>query len=120
VKKNFPVGDVLTVATGIMLANGSDFHGVMDHFCPGIMSIGCAAMQQNAADEIMRQHPKVREFCRVNKQIRGETTEQWCRDFLSLAKVHFGDTLELLGPHDVPADVIQAAFDQFSHGATHA
>ena len=49
-KKSFPTLDVATVATGIMLRKGADFQGVMDHFYPGIFTIGCAAMHAEGED----------------------------------------------------------------------
>lgn len=106
--KAFPITDVLTVATGIMLAKGADFQGVMDHFYPGIMTIGCAAMQPSAAAEIVRQHPKVREFIRVNGEGLSGNLEA-IADFIQLARVCFGDTLTLEGPLEVSnADVADA------------
>lgn len=112
-KKSFDIEDVLTVVTGVMLRKGADFQGVMDHLYPGIMTIGCAAMQPTAAEEIQRQHPKMREFCRVNEMHEGDDRIGWCADFVQLARVSFGSTIQIDGPHEVSNARIQAAFDAF-------
>lgn len=111
--KELPLVDVLTVATGIMLAKGADFQGVMDHFYPGIMTIGCAAMQPAAADEIQRQHPKMREFIRVHGGgLSGNV--QAIEDFVQLARTCFGQTLTLEGPLEVSNAEVADAFLAFA------
>lgn len=102
--KPFPTADVMTVATGIKLADDADFHSVMDHLFPGIMTIVCAAMQPRAAQELKRQHPKISEIMRI------ESPKNYGA-FLSLATVCFGDTLAVSGPIEVSDDEVQAAFD---------
>ena len=104
--KTFPIEDVLTVVTGIMLKTGADFQGVMDVLYPGIMTIGCAAMQETASEEILRQHPKIREVLRTAPDPR-----QY-EDFLQYMRIHFGPTLEIEGPHEVSGDQIDANFQK--------
>lgn len=105
-KQACKIQDVLTVVTGIMLERGADFQGVMDVLYPGIMTIGCAAMRSHAADEICRQHPKMREFCRVHMT----TDVSKLGDFIQLAKIHFGETIEIDGPHEVSSNTISEAY----------
>jgi cytochrome b subunit of formate dehydrogenase len=82
--KELPIADVLTVVTGIQLVKGGDFQAVMDVLFPGIFTIGCAAMQPKAAEEIQRQHPKLREFIRVNspKEYHSRWLESECDNFV--------------------------------------
>lgn len=112
-KKAFDIEDVLTVVTGVMLRKGADFQGVMDHLYPGIMTIGCAAMWPTAAEEIQRQHPKLRDFCKRNEFNEADDRLSWCDGIVRAARVVFGSTLEIDGPHEVSNDRIQAAFDDF-------
>lgn len=57
-KKSFPIENVLTVFTGVCMKSGIGMaQDVFDHLYPGIMTLGCAAMQPRAARELLRQHP---------------------------------------------------------------
>lgn len=103
--KTFDTLDVLTVYTGRMLKQGADFHGVMDHLYPGIMTIGTAAMQPSASAVILSQHPDI---CALGECTR-ENWRQWAED----ARGIIGDTMDVEGPVDVTDKEIDAAFDAF-------
>lgn len=107
--KDFPVAAVGGVCTGICLNSFSGIHEVMDHLYPGIMTIGCAAMMTRARDELYRQHPKLREFVRVNGIPEG--AEQ-AATFRQLLRMHFGETLSTEGPVEVSEAEARQAFEE--------
>jgi hypothetical protein len=104
--KNFPTVSVLTVSTGVMLEKGADFQSVMDHFFPGIFTLGCVAMQPTAAKEIYRQLPEVKAFA----DFWGEINADNCEAFLCATIERYGETLPLDGPLDVSNEQIESAF----------
>lgn len=108
--KYFPTADILTVATGVMMRTPSEFHGVMDHLYPGIMTISAAAMQSRAAEVIIGQHPKLREFLRVNGPVAGDL--QSVDACLSLAHACFGSSLPIDGPAEVSDGEAEKAFGE--------
>lgn len=113
-KKSFRIESVLGIVTGFVLEDGG-FGGMqelMDHFYPGIMTIGCAAMSPAAKAEILRQHPKLREVA-VHCPEGGRLTSEQIADFLRYARVCVGDTLEIQGPLEVSSDEAAKAFSEF-------
>jgi hypothetical protein len=106
--KYFDIIDVMGAASGVLLKEGGfgGIHEVMDHFFPGIMTIGCAAMSKHAAAEIFRQHPDVKQFCERNDPKDYQV-------FAQKAKIEFPDTLALSGPLQLDEGEISAAFDSF-------
>jgi hypothetical protein len=106
VKKAFPTLDVMGVYTGFVL-NPKGFagtHEVMDHFYPGIMTIGTAAMAPNASKEIARQIPEV-------ATVSGDPAkwEEYGHDAVRL----LGPTLELDGPLNPSTAEVSGAFESF-------
>lgn len=108
--KAFPTTDVLTVSTGVMLRKGADFQAVMDHFFPGIFTLGCAAMQPKASREIYRQLPGLLDF--ANKW--GKVNADNCETFERAAIFTFGETVELDGPMNVNVQEINEAFESLT------
>ena len=91
--KPMPTLGVLGVLTGIVLKDHgfSEIHEVMDHFYPGIMTIGVAMMGDTARREVLRQHPELAELPPCTK----ENFVQYAADALA----RFGETISLIGPH---------------------
>ena len=106
-KKAFKTEDVFTVVTGIMLSQPSNYHQLMDHLYPGIMTIGTAAMQPHASAAIKSQHPRMAEF------LRTACDPKDYEEFNQLSRVCFGSEMEIDGPLEVEDGVISAAFDKF-------
>jgi hypothetical protein len=56
--RTFPLDVVLTVTTGFLVCRSfGDAHELFDHLYPGIMTLGIATMGDEAAAEVIRQHP---------------------------------------------------------------
>jgi hypothetical protein len=91
--KPMPTLGVLGVYTGIVLKEhgASEIREVMDHFYPGIMTIGVAMMGQTARREILRQHPELAELPKC--------TSANCEQYAADALARFGETILMLGPH---------------------
>lgn len=91
--KEFNTVAVLGVFTGRVLAEHgfSEIHEIMDHFYPGIMTLGCASMAKTASHEVARQHPEFNSLPECTK-------ENW-EEFTTNAVAKFGDKMNLNGPH---------------------
>ena len=59
--KSFKTVAVLGIYSGLVLEKGGfgEMHEVMDHFYPGIMTLGAAMMGERGAEEVVRQHPEL-------------------------------------------------------------
>jgi hypothetical protein len=103
--KKFSTLAVLGAYSGRVLEDHgfASIHEVMDHFYPGIMTIGVAAMGKLAAIEIKRQVPAVEDF---------RDGEDW-RAYAARGIETFGSTIELQGPLDPDPQTVKAAFDDF-------
>lgn len=91
-KKEFDTLAVLGVYTGRVLEEGgmNGIHEVMDHFYPGIMTIGLAVMADRAKEEVLAQHPELAEL--------PECTGESYKDFVIEALKKLPKTLPLEGP----------------------
>lgn len=112
-KKAFSMAAVAGVATGVTLEQHgmAGIQEVMDHFFPGIMTIGCAAMMPVAQEEIARQHPKLWEYVARHGSIQG--AENAAR-FLKAVTMELGETLELDGPLEVSEGEATQRFADFT------
>lgn len=97
-KKALPTLGVLGVYTGRVLSVGGfdQIHEVLDHFYPGIMTLGCAMALPTAQKEVLRQVPAVAEI-----PSPGNNAEWGAKvsAYAALALEKFGPTIELEGPH---------------------
>ncbi len=98
-QKELPTIGVLGVYTGRTLGDGKGGNGmaeigeVMDHFYPGIMTLGMASMANTASREVLRQVPTVAEL---------EQPADWRTGYdvyREKAIEKFGPTISLDGPH---------------------
>lgn len=89
------IASVMTVVTGVKLTDDSDFHSVMDALYPGIMTIGCAMMADKAAEEIIRQHPLIRQFLELAPSVLPPDNKRRCDAFIREARCCFGEELEI-------------------------
>lgn len=91
--KAFPIENVLTVYTGVCMKTGVGIaQNVFDHLYPGIMTIGCAMKQPEAAQALAIQHPQLAAIRPID-----QTEGDYLR-FLNDARVFFGDTIAVNGP----------------------
>jgi hypothetical protein len=106
--KTFPTLAVCGVLSGRVLEEKgfSGIHEVMDHFYPGIMTMGVAAMGDAAADEVARQVPTAP---------RWKESDDW-REYGARCLSILGPTLDLVGPHRVTTDDAGKAFAKFVEG----
>lgn len=67
--KSFPIFPVMGVVTGIVLEENGflGIHELMDHFFPGIMTMGAAIMMPVAKEEILKQHPFLKDVAECTK-----------------------------------------------------
>jgi len=84
-------------------------HEVMDHFYPGIMTIGCAAMGKDAAKEIQEQLP---ELASKLVPFQEGKWKEWSEKVLS----QLPETMELEGPLVVDWKRVQENFNEFGKG----
>jgi hypothetical protein len=106
-KKSFKTVDVLGLWTGVVLSDEGfgPIHEIMDHFYPGIMTIGCAVMANDASKEVEKQLPELKKQDPLGKQ----HWREWLKDTLpKLPK-----TLELDGPVTVDRKRISENFNNF-------
>jgi hypothetical protein len=89
--KNFNTLDVLSVYTGRLMNTMDGVYEVMDHFYPGIMTLGIAAMQKTASKEILRQLPQLGSLPTIDGLNFIEEGRK--------AIEKFGNELALSGPH---------------------
>lgn len=109
-RKAFPLERVLTVFTGYCMRAGVGCaQDVFDHLYPGIMTIGCGAMQPNASAELLRQHPQLGELTPIREG--GGTVE--CERFMVDAGAVFGRFLDVDGPVALKPGEADAAFERF-------
>lgn len=124
--KAFPIGSVAGVCTGFVLDSEYGYatedgciRDVMDHLCPGIMSIGCAVMMPYAGKEIYRQHPKLETFLNerpiVTNEEGGADTD-FLDKLLAELKAEFGETIDIVGPMNVSQVEAERAFASFGKG----
>jgi hypothetical protein len=101
--KAFGTLAVMGVFTGRVLEEHGfgRIHEVMDHLYPGIMTMGVAAMAEQAAAEIGRQVPGA---------LPWTEGDDW-RDYGRRAVAALGPTLNIIGPHRVTTEEADAAFD---------
>lgn len=98
-KKEMPTSGVLGVYTGRALgdADGGNgmkqIHEVMDHFYPGIMTLGIAHMAKTASKEVLRQVPAVADLAQPEDWAAGYS------EYLKQGIAKFGETIMLDGPH---------------------
>ena len=92
-KKPMPTLGVMGVYTGILLKQGGfgEIHEVMDHFYPGIMTIGVAMMADTAKREVLRQRPECLKL--------PDCEDIGYERFAARALATFGESIELDGPH---------------------
>ena len=104
--KQFPIAAIGGVLSGTCLEERgmAGIQSVMDHFYPGIMTIGCAAMQPAAAAEIRRQLPALAEWFGMFHHVKDYSA------FVESTRREFGDTLPLDGPLEVSDSEVEAAF----------
>ena len=102
--KTFGTLAVMGAYTGYLLEeNGfGKIHEVFDHFFPGIMTLGVAALSKHASAEIARQCPEV-------KDVRGDPAD-W-KTFGPASIAALGSTIDLRGPTEVSEVTIRHAFD---------
>ncbi len=102
--KAFSTLAVMGVSSGLLLEEGGfgKIHEVFDHFYPGIMTMGVAAMSSRAAAEVDRQVPNM---------VHPHPGEKW-QTFAKRGLVVLGDTIELSGPIAVSDDEASQAFDE--------
>lgn len=99
-KKAFRVEAVAGVATGVALEQVGSMAGirqVMNHFYPGIMDGGMAAMQPVAAAEVYRQCPALRSFVDKHGEPDGyaaDALDSYCRSL----RMDIGEMVTLDGP----------------------
>ena len=112
-EKLFPTAGILGAFTGVVLVDRgfNDIHDVLDHLFPGIMTLGCAAMQPHAAIEILRQHPSIVDL----GPCTSENYQEWYTDAID----KFGPTMEIDGPLEVSDIEISRAFERL-HIQEHA
>lgn len=103
--REFPTLAVMGVFTGRVLEEKGmgGIHEVMDHFYPGIMTIGVAAMQPTAALEVGRQIPNAPPW---------REGDDW-RDYGTRALAALGPTCTIVGPHHVTEQQKTEAFAAF-------
>ena len=91
--REFPTLAVLGVYTGIVLEDGgfAGIHEVLDHLYPGITTIGCAVMAEQAQAELLRQHPEFADIPYIK-------TFSSCKGYTRDALARFGPTLSVIGP----------------------
>jgi hypothetical protein len=121
--KAYPIGSIAGICTGIVLDEEYGYSGndgcirdVMDHLCPGIMSIMCAMMMPNAASEIYRQHPKLEKFLNDRPLEKGEDDKynlESLTELLAELKAEFGETLDIVGPMNVSQVEVERAMARF-------
>lgn len=91
--KRFDTARVLTVYTGVCMKTGVGMaQDVFDHLYPGIMTLGCAKKQPEAAQALAIQHPQLAAIRPIDK------TEGDYLRFLNDARAIFGDTMAVSGP----------------------
>lgn len=110
ITKRFDATTVLEVVTGRCLQeNGmSNLHELMDHFYPGIMTIGCAVMLPVAKEEIVRQHPVLAEIDAFNE----DDFKMWLQHVLEVIPREF----EITGPHDADMQDASRRYKEFFDG----
>ena len=96
IRKAMPTLGVLGVYTGRVLKEHGfgEIHEVFDHFYPGIMTLGCAAMAEDAAAEVARQVPGC---------VPWKDDDDW-QEYARRGLEAFGPTIELDGPLADPGD----------------
>lgn len=102
----FSTARVMTVYTGYCMGRGIGIaQDVFDHLYPGIMTLGCAAIQPKAALELERQFPQLRN---IKPVVEGST--DYLR-FLNDATAMFGAEMDVIGSVTVTDAEIREAFD---------
>lgn len=107
-KKSFPMHAALTIWTGRVCGDFGEAHNLMDHFFPGIMTIGMAAMSERGKAEVESQFPRIAEAAFLR--------DDWSQQGVINAVQQLGSEIELEGPIDVPKAEAEAAFDRFFAG----
>jgi hypothetical protein len=110
-KKTFRIVPVLGILTGRVLEEDgySSIHELMDHFFPGIMTMGSVIMQPIARRAITEQYPFLKDI-----SIPGEDWEGWLKKELP----RLPGWLDLTGPIEVdPKERIELAANFLSASA---
>lgn len=106
-KKQFKTLAVVGAYSGRLLEHGcfGDIHDVFDHLYPGIMTLGVAAMADNASRELLIQEPRLMMFDEVAFQKLG------IDQFKHSALCVLGESIEVDCPVHVSKTDIKSAFD---------
>lgn len=107
IRKSFKTTAVLGVYTGMLLEAGGfgGIHEVLNHFYPGIMTIGCAVMGPTAQKEVLRQHPEL--------EVLGLPTDSDWEAWLARVLPELPSELELNGPLSISDQEIGEKFKAF-------
>lgn len=91
-KKSFRITPIMGVVSGIVLEDGGwvDMQEVMNHFFPGIMTMGAVVMSPVAKEAILEQHP----FLASVPLPTPATYKQWVQEEMSKLPAY----LDLEGP----------------------
>lgn len=110
--KSFPIFPVMGVVTGIVLEeNGfQGIHELMDHFFPGIMTMGAAIMMPVAKEEILKQHPFLKDIAECTK----DNYKKWVEEEMKKLPAF----LDITGPVQVDAARRKKLSEDFLKGVT--
>lgn len=109
--KSFPIFPVMGVVTGIVLEeNGfQGIHELMDHFFPGIMTMGAAIMMPVAKEEILKQHPFLKDISECTK----DNYKKWIEEEMKKLPAF----LDITGPVHVDSARRKKLSEDFLKGA---
>lgn len=106
------------IVTGVVLETGGfgPIQDAMAHFWPGIMTVGCAAMADNAREEVLRQSPATAAYYEQHPLGRGddEITVEQCDEWLAGFIAAVGESVNLEGPINVSRTEIATAFEKLT------
>lgn len=109
--KSFKTVTVLGIYSGLVLEEGGfgGMHEVMDHFYPGIMTMGAAMMGERGAKEVVRQHPElVKVGLPKGSPYEGKHSKLGWKAWRDKALASLPPTLKLKGPLEVDHTEIRA------------
>lgn len=112
-RKAFNTLAVFGVVTGRLLDTRpgafAEIHEVMDHFYPGIMTIGMAAMLHNGQKIVEQQVPRVKDFPFPETDNPVAALPEYNAKLVEA----FGPTIEIDGPAEYTDGQVRQAFDEF-------